>query len=119
MIVIPDYLIGRWHKNREWHYCHENRNLFVYDDEGAEYIITHRGHFANKIIAKRHNENLLLGISDAEYNETAKAAVIPKLDVLSKKTNGFKRMGGQRPRPLHQRDQRSSPVRNRESEIPF
>lgn len=102
-LIIPDYLVNRWHKDREWHYCHENRNLYVHDDTGQEYIITQRGHFANKIVAKRHNENLLLGITDEQYNETQKASVVQKPELDIKQSRGFKRMGNKGHSPIRQR----------------
>lgn len=92
MIIIPDYLLNRWCSKLQWYYSDENQNIYVHEDS-EEYIISHKGGFVNRIIVKRHNENLLLGISDVEYNETVKASNIQSTESKYKKTNSFKRMG--------------------------
>lgn len=102
MIIIPDYLLQCWHSRLQWHYSDENQNIYVHEDS-EEYIISHKGGFTNKIIVKRHNENLLLGISDVEYNESQKTPNIQSTKSIYKETNSFKRMGGQRPLSLYKR----------------
>lgn len=104
MILIPEILLNNWHSKLQWQFNEDRGTIEAIDrDDSITTIYSIVSSLANKIIVRRHNENLLLGISDEEYNETAKAAPIPKPSSVYHKLPSHKRMGVKTKSNIHKR----------------